>query len=361
MLTMKSASLATLTDVAREAGVGLATASRVINGGVNVSPATLKIVQKAIRRLGYKPNHAARVLKGGQTKTVGLLVPSIADTFFASCAEAAEKVARAHDSLLIFAVSNNDRDLEASTLGVLMRHRPDGMLIVPADATDRRFLSFMRQSSIPIVTFDRPVRGCSSVLTDNFEAARLATAHLVGHGYKRILCLGLDPDLFTIRERLRGYCQAMEEAGLPPIIDTLPGKGIDAAEQSLKAHLAGTHPPDAIFSLKNSATIETFRLLQSFRITIPTRMALLGFDDFELAETLRPSISVIAQPVESIGRRAAELLFARLGSATGSHPGRKLASEQIVLPSTLTLRRSCGCEARTGSSGKSIKERRLLR
>ena len=118
-----------LSDVARMAGVGLATASRAANGGTNVSPATLKKVESAIRKLGYMPNEAARVLKGARTKSVGLLVPSIAGSFFASCAEAAGKVARLHDSLLIVAVSNNQRDTEMSSLEVLMREGENNRLL----------------------------------------------------------------------------------------------------------------------------------------------------------------------------------------------------------------------------------------
>src|ERR1700726_1090056 len=159
----------TLSDVARMAGVGLATASRAVNGGTNVSPATLKKVESAIRQLGYMPNEAARILKGARTKSIGLLVPSIADSFFASCAEAAGKVARLHDSLLIVAVSNNHRDTEMSSWEVLMRHRPDGLLIAPSDPASERLRTFMRNSSMPIVTFDRPLvgGGCASVITDN--------------------------------------------------------------------------------------------------------------------------------------------------------------------------------------------------
>ncbi len=176
---MQRNSGATLADVADAAGVGVATASRVVNGGVNVSPATLKKVQSAIRRLGYLPNHAARILKGGRTKTIGLLVPSIADSFFAACAEAAEEVARSHDSLLIVAVSKNSPDLEISNLAVLMRHRPDGLMLVPSSSNGRRLRSFVAESGVPVVTLDRPLGSCPAVLTNNFEAARAATRHLL--------------------------------------------------------------------------------------------------------------------------------------------------------------------------------------
>jgi LacI family transcriptional regulator len=338
----------TLADVASTAGVGIATASRAVNGGTNVSPGTLKRVQAAIRQLGYLPNHAARILKGGRTKTVGLLVPSIADSFFASCAEAAGEIARLHDSLLIVAVSNNDRDTEMGNLAALMRHRPDGLLIVPSDCAAKHLVSFVRSSALPIVTFDRPILGggCASVLTDNFEAARTATVHLLEHGYKRILCLGGEPDLFTIRERLRGYRQVMEGAKLPLLIDTTLSGDANSAVSTLSRHLAGRRPPDAIFTLKNSATIAVFQALQRLKVSIPSGVALLGFDDFELASTLRPAISVVQQPLENVGRKAAELLFAQLDRTPGSLPSSKLSLEPIVFANRLVLRSSCGCKMR---------------
>src|SRR5580698_3922619 len=263
----KSGSQPTLSDVARVAGVGVGTASRVVNGGINVSPRTLKKVESAIRQLGYMPNHAARVLKGGRTKTVGLLVPSIADSFFASCAEAAGKVARLHDSLLIVAVTKNQPDAELSSLDVLMRHRPDGLLIVPSDSASDGLIAFIKNSPIPVVTFDRPLFGSSSTtaITDNFEAARNAATHLIEHGYKRILCFGGEPELYTIRERLRGYRQAMKEANLSALIDTSVDDDVASTSHSLAAHLKSRRPPDAVFTLKNSSTITTFQALQQLK------------------------------------------------------------------------------------------------
>ncbi len=340
-MTSKS-SQPTLADVARAAGVGVATASRALNGGTHVSPATHKRVQAAIRQLGYLPNHAARILKGGRTKTVGLMVPSIADSFFASCAEAAGTVARRHDTLLIVAVSHNDPDTEMSSLGVLMRHRPDGLLLVPSSAESRTLSSFVRSSTVPIVTFDRPIPHASAtVLTDNFESAKAGTAHLIGHGYKRILCLSGEPGLYTIRERLRGYRKAMSEAGLAMLEDVNYDEG--RAAEALRRHLGSPHPPDAVFTLKNSATIATFQALQELRVAVPKRLALLGFDDFALAGTLRPALSVVQQPIEEVGRRAAELLFAQLERVPGSD-SKARSTKPLVLPSRLVLRGSCGCK-----------------
>jgi len=339
----------TLSDVARMAGVGLATASRVVNGGTNVSPRTFEKVESAIQKLGYIPNEAARILKGARTKTIGLLVPSIADSFFASCAEAAGAVARLHDSLLIIGVSNNHPDTEMSSLDVLMRHRPDGLLIAPSDPASERLGLFLKNSSVPMVTFDRPLLGggCASVITDNFVAARAATKHLIEHGYKRILCFGGGAELYTIKERLRGYRHAMEEAGFPLLIDTTLSEDATSTERSLKSHLASRKPPQAVFTLKNSSTIAIFQALQRLGVSVPSSVALLGFDDFELASTLRPSISVVQQPIEDVGHKAAELLFDQLERIHGSNRSKKLKYERMVLLNRLLIRNSCGCKVRS--------------
>jgi len=342
---MKKSSHPTLSQVARKAGVGTTTVSRVINGGYRVSPETLSHVRRVIEMLGYTPNQAARTLKGHRTKTIGLVIPSIADPFFANCAEAAQAVARNNDSLLIVTVTSNEPRAEAENLEVLIRHRTDGLLIVPANSQGEMLRSVVERVSIPVVAIDRPVTGTSipSVVCDNFKGAIAGTQHLIDHGYKRIVCLTGESTLYTIRERMRGYRRAVEAAHLPCIFDTTV-KDYKSAEYAIRSLLDGPERPDAIFATKNSTTIYAFEVLQSLNISIPQSIALLGFDDFELASTVRPSISVVQQPVEEIGRRAAEILFDQLLNERRAIPGAVARHPlQIKLPTRLIQRSSCGC------------------
>lgn len=190
---------ATLSDVASSAGVGTTTVSRVINGGAKVSPETLARVRRAIAELEFIPNYAARMLRGEQTKTIGLIVPSIADSFFSSCAEAIQKVARRHGTLVILTVTNNDPAIEIATINTLLR-RTDGLLLVPTRSHDRELRDLLRNMSIPVICFDRPIDHTQipTVMSQNFEGARAATRHLLQHGFRRILCLGGESDLFTM-------------------------------------------------------------------------------------------------------------------------------------------------------------------
>ena len=337
----------TLLQVARKAGVGTTTVSRVINGGDRVSPETLAHVRSVIESLRYVPNLAAQTLKGHRTKTIGFIVPSIADPFFASCAEAVQAIARANDSLLIVTVTANDSRTEIENLNLLVRHRVDGLIIVPANSQSPALLDFVNRIAMPVVAIDRPITNSSvtSVVADNLKGAQTATQHLIDHGRKRVVCLTGESSLYTIRERMSGYRRAIEAAHLTPIIDTSV-KDYKSAEYAIKSMLDGPNPPDAIFSTKNSTTIYAFEVLQRFNIAVPETVALLGFDDFELASTLRPSISVIQQPVEEIARRAAEVLFEQLfddskggASTSAKHP------QQIKMHTRLIQRSSCGCTA----------------
>lgn len=336
---------ATLSDVARSADVGTTTVSRVINGGAKVSPKTLARVRNAITELGFVPNHAARTLRGEQTKIIGLIVPSIADSFFSSCADAIQEVARRHGTLVILTVTNNDPATETATISSLLR-RTDGLLLVPTSSNSSDLCSQLRDISIPVICFDRPMYDIQipTVITQNFEGARAATRHLLEHGFRRILCLGGESELFTMNERVRGYTAAMKEANARPLID-MRSTACDyqSTSNAIVKHLKAAKPPQAIFCLKNSTTISTYSILQKMKISIPSQVALVGFDDFELASTLRPSITVVQQPVEDLGHTAARLLFQRLALAKGIPIHEKEKIKPIQLKTRLILRASCGC------------------
>jgi LacI family transcriptional regulator len=346
MMKRKKNTLATLSQVARAAGVGTTTVSRVINGGDRVSPETLAKVNRAIESLGYTPNHAARVLKGDRTKTIGLIIPSIADPFFSSCAEAAQAVARANDSLLIVVSTGNDLKNELENVNVLAGHRVDGLIIAAANSQRQSLCRLLQSLRMPIVAIDRPILNLNvpSVVANNFLAARSAVRHLIGHGRKNIGCLTGESELFTIQERIRGYRAATKQAGLRCILEASI-HDYDSAFRCIERLFQSKHPPDGLFTLKNSTTIFVFEVLQKLGIRMPDPIALLGFDDFELASTVRPSISVVRQPVQDLGRVAAELLFEQLFKSEPREGAGRQTIRTLTLETELICRRSCGCLA----------------
>jgi LacI family transcriptional regulator len=340
----KKNTIATLSQVARAAGVGTTTVSRVINGGDRVSPETLAKVNRVIESLGYTPNHAARVLKGDRTKTIGLIIPSIADPFFSSCAEAAQAIARTNDSLLIVTSTGNILKNEIENVNVLVSHRVDGLIIATGNSRRQSLHRLLQSLRMPIVAVDRPILNLNVpfVVANNFVAAKSAVHHLIGHERRNIACLTGESELFTIQERIRGYRAAIKQAGLRCILDTSI-HDYNSAFRSLERLLVSNHPPDGLFTLKNSTTIFVFEALQKLGIQVPDTIALVGFDDFELAATVRPSITVVQQPVQEIGRMAAELLFEQLFTGGRRAAASPKTVRKLTLETDLICRRSCGC------------------
>lgn len=342
---VKAAPHPTLADVARRAGVGTTTVSRVINGGARVRAETLATVLQVIEELGFVPNVAAQMLKGEQSKTIGLILPSIADPFFASCAEAIQTVAGRHGSMVVVTVTHNDPATELENIKALYR-RTDGLLIAPSTPGSQDLIATLLSLSKPVVCFDRPVPGSClpTVVTDNYQSAKAAIQHLLQHGYHSVLCFGGEARFYTASERVRGYTAAMQSAGKRSTLDVaIHKRSPKEVAAVLTGHFSGKTPPRAIFCLNNTTTIHTFDTLQGLGISVPDQVALLGYDDFLLAATLRPSITVVQQPVDEIGHLAAKILFERLPrGAAVPHIPEKLKAIQVK--SKLIIRASCGCD-----------------
>ena len=239
--------------------------------------------------------------------------------------------------------------MELENLNVLIQHRVEGLLIAPAASHNEELVHVLNRTSIPAVSFDRPIYNSSvpSVVSNNYSGAREATRHLISHGYKRIVCFGFKGEdfLYTIKERIRGYRHAIQEANLSPEVD-MSISDYRSAEFAVRAHINGSNPPDAIFALKNFATIYVCEALQNMNIKVPQTIALIGFDDFELASTLKPSITVVKQKMEQIGEAATKLLFEKLlYTKRNTRPASRVGSKSDIrrLETELVLRNSCGC------------------
>ena len=326
----------TVSDVAREAGVGTTTVSRVINGGHYVNPKTMSRVQDVIARLGYQPSQAARALKSLKTHSIGLIVPTLRDAFFADIATAVQEVTKDKGYVLLVLASEDDQRQETAELNFFRSYRVDGMLVVAPRAQSPEFTACLRALSIPIVAVDRPLGPQNTtVLCDNYDASRQAVQHLLDHGRRRIMCLGGDPGLYTIQERVRGYEDVLRSAALAPNrLSTADSAEI--AKHLLKQFMEKGEGPDAIFALNGAAATQSYEFLSDANISIPGDVALLGFDDFPLSGMLRPAVSVIRQPTMDIGTIAAKTLLDEVEA--GATTPRK-----IILQTTFLARASCGC------------------
>jgi LacI family transcriptional regulator len=332
------ARLARMTDVAKAAGVSTMTVSRAINQNPNVSDETRRRVFAAIEQLHYHRNELARALREKRTHQIGLLVPNLFDPFFANCSHAIGVVAKQHNYSVIIATSHEDPDAEFEEAHRMLHRKVEGVLVIPAASAlgPSRLLS-AEFDNLPIVAFDRPLEGqrYDTVLVQNKNGGRIATQHLIGLGHKRIALFSFEPVLFTMRTRQQGYREAMLAAQLKPDVRTVT-YSIETSISTLRALLASKRPPTALFCANSLITQHVLHGLQALKIDIPGSMALVGFDDFETADLLQPGITLVRQPVESLGRTAAEVLFARLNGKN------EAPSKRIVLPVELVVRGSCG-------------------
>jgi LacI family transcriptional regulator len=332
----------TMSDVARLAGVGTMTVSRVLSGAVPVSEETASRVQIAIAQLHYRPNELARAFRGQRSRSIGLIIPYLYDPFFANCAHAVTTAAREHGYSVIITTSNENADTEYAEAERMLQRHVDGLVIIPAKFRQSR-LSRSLFGKTPVVAFDRPVSDMTLdvVLVQNTAGTRRMIEHLIEHGHRRIGFMGLGRHLFTINTRFLGYRRALQDAGL--VEDTF--FGCDSQEDTLQAlrdKLKGPNAPTALFTSNTLATRYVLSGLLHLGVKMPGDIAFAGFDDFDMAEFTSPPLTVVRQPAQEMGRVATNLLFDRI--ARGEQPQ---TGNRIVLPVEIVLRRSCGCKHRT--------------
>jgi LacI family transcriptional regulator len=318
------------------------TVSRVVNGGGLVSPKTAARVRAAIEKLGYEPNEAARVLKGQSARTIGLVLPDLSDSFFSVCAHAVQQLAAKQGYVTLLLASERDSDREASELAIMRARSVAGILIVPTSPTSVSQLRKLQARGIPVVMLDRTFPGLQAgeVMVENDQGAQRAVKHLLEHGHRSILCVGYDSQFNSISQRMSGYEKTMTQAGLKPqfvIVDEVSAVGAKVVQK-----LRAAKPPTALFTLNNLATIQVLRALQQERIDVPQEVAIIGFDDFELAPLLAVPITAVRQPAAQLGETATRLLLDWIRHPRDSE-ARSLHA-QVILPTELVIRGSCGCQ-----------------
>jgi LacI family transcriptional regulator len=331
-------------DVAALAGVALKTVSRVVNSEPGVSPELEARVKRAIEQLNYQRDaNAARLRRlGGKTQTIGLVLEDVANPFSSELHRAVEDAARERGVLVFAGSCDEDPDRERELIGSFRERRVDGIIVVPA-SHDHTYLYEERRAGTALVFVDRPAShlDADSVVSDNVGGAIQGARHLLAQGHRRIGFLGDLLTISTAEERLRGYTQALDAAGVY-VDDKLIRTELrdpDVAARAIDEMLALPEPPTAFFTGQNLLTIGGVRALHERGRE--REIALLGFDDISLADMLNPAISVVAQNPQALGRTAADQLFRRLDGDTAP------AVHQTI-PVTLIPRGSG--EIRPGSS-----------
>jgi LacI family transcriptional regulator len=325
----------TMNDVARVAQVSLKTVSRVVNGEPNVRPETEQRVLRAIAELGFRRNDAARSLRQRhRPRTLGLVIGDVGNPFYSAIARGVEQVLRGREMLLITGSSDEDPERERELIRTLLERRVDGLIVAPA-ATDHRYLLPDIAHGVPIVFIDRPPGQieADTILLDNAGGVQAAVEHLLELGHERIGFIGDLPSIFTAGERLRGYRAALASHGVAedPSIVHLGSHGVESAALALRELLELPDPPTAMLTGNNRITIGALTELAREHAAL----ALVGFDDLELADLLGRPLTAVSYDAEAFGRHAAALAVRRLDGHDGP-------PEQLIEPTSLVVRASSG-------------------
>ncbi|MDE3723618.1 LacI family DNA-binding transcriptional regulator [Nocardiopsis sp. N85] len=324
---------ATMRDVAALSGVSIKTVSRVINGVPSVSDELRDRVTRAIVQLDFQPNLAASSLRrtDGATRQIALLLENVANPFSATLSRAVEDVAREHGTLVFAGSLDEDPRREMELVRAATLHRVDGILLVPA-GRDHGYLHREIRNGTPVVFADRPPRGLAAdaVLATNAEGAREAVLHLADHGHTEIAFLGDEHLISTATERLAGYRAALAERGLPErpgrVVWDLPDP--ESAARAVARMLDSADPPTALFTAQNLVTIGAIQTLQERGLH--REIAVVGFDDFPMADLLMPRVTVVAQDVMRIGALAVRRLFERIAGDTSPPREERVPTTLIV-------------------------------
>ncbi len=331
----------TISDVARLAGVSIATVSRVVNETAPVSDEVGERVRSAIELLGYTPHVAARNLAGGRTATIGLLLPELSSSFFTPLLRGVEAAVRQTDyDLLIYANPRTSQGYDTQRRQPIGVHNADGMLIFSTTLEDQE-ISRNWEHGFPMVLLHRlPPRGVNvpSVLFDNRSGARLAIHHLISvHNRRRIVFLHGPLGNQESDEREIGYREALQQQGIAfdPALVRRGGFSESGGYQAVQELLREGVAFDAIFSGDDEAAVGVLAALREAGRRVPAEVAVVGFDDLPVAQHLTPPLTTLRAPIEQAGYLAATGLFTLLASGE--------ADAQTVLPVELVIRQSCGC------------------
>ncbi|WP_342322872.1 ribose operon transcriptional repressor RbsR [Kosakonia sp. BYX6] len=308
--------MATMKDVARLAGVSTSTVSHVINKDRFVSEAICEKVEAAIKTLNYAPSAIARSLKLNQTRTIGMLITASTNPFYSELVRGVERSCFERGYSLVLCNTEGDEQRMNRNLETLMQKRVDGLLLLCTETHQPSKAIMQRYPSIPTVMMDwAPFDGDSDLIQDNsLLGGMMATQHLINKGLTRIACITGPLDKTPARLRLEGYREAMARAGLTiregdEIESDFEFGGGFEAMQSL---LAMNERPQAVFIGNDAMAVGAYQALYQAGLKIPQDMAIVGYDDIELARYMTPPLTTIHQPKDELGELAIDVLIHRI-------------------------------------------------
>lgn len=329
----------TIYDVAKEAGVSIATVSNVINGKGNVGKKKREEIFKVMERLQYKPSVIASALMGKKTYTLGLLIPDVSNPFFSEIARAVEDMAHEEGySVIVCSTDNNDERIEKN-IKMLEQKSVDGLLI-GTGVENANIIAQLSENSVPIVMIAREASDINvhRVLTDDFKGGSLAAGHLLQLGHEHVAILSESTKFSSSKERVRGFRFALFEAG-----KTLDDERIVACQSTIMdgkraatTLLTGPNPPTAIFCCNDMLAIGALQAARECGVRVPEQLSIIGFDNTILSTVTNPTLTTIAQPTDEMAKLAFGLLL------SSPDEGSEDIKQRIVMEPKLIERESTG-------------------
>jgi LacI family transcriptional regulator len=328
-----------ITDIAMKAGLSISTVSRVLNGKskqYRISKKSQKIIEEVAKELKYIPNYFAANLKSSKTNTIGLIVPSLDNSFFATIASKINIGLRNHGYTTIIGDSNEDIEIEKMELNQFVSRNIDGLIIVPCGG-EKEHIKQIYEQGLPLILIDRYFEDLDIpyVSTDNFQGAVKATNLLIEHGHSEITCIQGGQESVPNQLRVKGFIHAMKEAG---IVDNINVVGDDFSVQNgfleTKLLLQKKVRPTAIFTLSNTIAMGCIKALKQENVRIPEDISIITFDNHDYLDYLATPITSIAQPVEDICKIAMKYILSKLNNQ------KSTTTTQVILKPEVNYRES---------------------
>ena len=325
----------TMKDIAKRAKVSVITVSRALNNRPDINPETKKRILKIAHDLNYTTDQLARGLVTRKTRTIGVLVPDNVDSFYAAVVQGIGDECRERGYGIFLWNTLDSADKELEYLRQAREKRTDGILLYPVQA-DKRYLDELKRTPSPIVFLNRHTDDphFDHVMNDNVHGAYLAARHLIQKGHTKISYVCAKPNASTGQERIAGCRMAIKEAGLPS--DSLDllfcEERIESSYRLVKDLVAREKPPSAIFMWDDRLAVSAIKAIREAGLGIPGDVAVVGYDDIEIAAYLYPPLTTVRQPTHQIGETAARILLNKLESKTPP------ATQKVVLKPELVIR-----------------------
>lgn len=331
---------ATMKDIAKRTGLGLATISSYLNGG-NVREKNRIKIEEAINELHFEVNEVARGLKTNRTRTIGIVIPELNNVFFAEIITEAEDILRSHGYATMICDCRSDPEREKEAVEFLYHRRVDGLIVMPTGNADPGFRRFVRAGK-PIVMIDRKMKdvSCDCILVDNEGAANDAVRRLIRAGHREIGMIAGPEDVYTARERLRGYRKAVSE-NHAVCRDSLVVRGnyTIAGGASAMRKLRQQNPDmTAVFISNYEMTVGAMMEINDLGIHVPDELSVIGFDNVDFAKASVPKLSIVTQPTAKIAKAAADNLIEHLEARQPEEKSEQKDADGQKMTVTVTLK-----------------------